>query len=157
MRRLRGAENELTACLPHVFAFLPFEELAPVLVFVFLLEVAVPLPDPIAEPPWETRTQFPKPPAVVNETRHDAPSDPPVHFVLDGRVPDICTVPVDCGERTPFFVIVADPPVNDFPVPVVSMDVDVILVDPSVPLIGRDNSVMGMRLTFVGFEMRLTR
>jgi len=82
--------------------------------------------------PCEMRTQFPKPPSVVNETRQLAPSDPPVHFVPAGRAPVIWTEPTVVGARTPFFVMLTALE-KDLPVAVVSTVADLISVEPSWP------------------------
>lgn len=134
-------EHQLTACLLHVFVVFGFAA-----ALVVVASVPVALLDP-AFPPCEINTQFPKPPAVVNETRQLAPSLPPVHFVPDGRVPETCTVPVDEGARTPFFVIETEPPVNDLPVPAVSMSVEAIWVEPSLPLIGKTSCQIKVKRT----------
>ena len=113
---------------PVVVVF-PAAAVAPVVVVFVAAPVAAAAP-----PPCEMRTQFPKPPAVVKLTRQLAPSAPPVHVVPAGRDPVTWTVPVDVGDLTPFVVIVAAPPVNVLPVPVGSTLVEVMSVEPSVPL-----------------------
>ena len=120
--------------LPDFSFFIPVVVEAGEVVADGVATVAAASPVPLPLPPCEMSTQLPNFPAVVNETRQEAPSLPPVHFVFSGNVPEICTVPVDCGASTPFFVIVTDPPSKDFPVAVVSMDDDVISVEPSCPL-----------------------
>lgn len=84
--------------------------------------------------PCETSAQLPNPPAVVNETRQLAPSAPPVHVVPAGSDPETWTEPTVVGAATPFFVIVTAPPVKELPVPEGSTCVDVISVEPSLPL-----------------------
>lgn len=107
------------------------------------VEFAAPAAAAAPPAPWLTKTQFPKPPAVVKLTRQLAWSFPPVQVVPAGSVPDTWTEPVVWGDFTPFVVIVAEPPSNEAPVPVVSIAELVISVEPSVPLCACTDSAKG--------------
>jgi hypothetical protein len=65
--------------------------------------------------PWDTTTQLPKFPAVLNETRHLFPDAPPAHLVPAGSWTESCCDPVAFGAASPFTRTVAA--AKDFPVP----------------------------------------
>ena len=63
-----------------------------------LVPAAALLPAPVAAAaPWSTTTQLPKPPAVLNETRHLLPDAPPVQVVPAGIWTTSCCEPVLVG------------------------------------------------------------